>query len=96
VPAAGQRHLAAPAVDPGDRRAGQQLDSMGVVPVRWVHEDRVAAGLALQVLLGQRRPLIRPDLLLGGQHDPAVETLLAQCLRGLSAGQAAAGDDEGV
>jgi hypothetical protein len=59
-----------------------------------VHEDFLAAGLALQVVLGQRRPFVGADVLLGGQHDPPVETLLAQRLRGLRAGQAAAGDDK--
>jgi hypothetical protein len=96
VPAAGQRHLAAAPVDPGDRRAGQQLDAVGVVPVRRVHEDGVALGLALQVALGQRRPLVGPDVLLGGEHDPAVETLPAQRFGGLGAGPAAAGDDDRV
>ena len=47
-----------------------------------VDVDRLAFGLALQVVLGQRRPLVRPDVfLVAAQHDPAAEPLLAQRLR---------------
>ena len=53
-----------------------------------VDVDRLALGLAQQVVLGQRRTLVRPLVLLPDQHDRAVEALVAQGLRGLGAGQA--------
>jgi len=40
-------HPGAAPVDAGDRRAGQQLDGVGVIPVRGMHEDLLAVGLAL-------------------------------------------------
>ena len=55
----------------------------------------VAVGLAAQVRLGQRRPLVRPLALVAEQHEAAVEALGAQGLGGLGAGQAGADDDEG-
>ena len=64
------------------------------VPRLRVDEDAVAVGLALQVVLGQRRPLVGTVGSVTDQDDPAVEALLAQGLRGHGAGQAAADDDE--
>ena len=61
-----------------------------------VDVDLLAAGLAAQVVLGQRRPLVRALVLGADQQQAPVEALCAQGLGGLGAGQAGADDDEGL
>ena len=81
-------------VDAGDRGAESQVDVVLAVPVPRMDVDRVAFGLARQVVLGQRRPLVGPFVLVADQHDRAVESLGAQRLRGLGPGQARSGDNK--
>ena len=59
-----------------------------------VDEDLVAAGLAAQVVLGQRRALVGTVELGADEHDAPVEALGPQGLGGLGAGQAGADDQE--
>ena len=66
------------------------------VPLGRVHEHRSRLGVALQVALGQRWPLVGPVRLGPEQDDPSVEALGAQGLGGLGAGQAGADDGEGA
>ena len=61
-----------------------------------VDVDLLAAGLAAQVVLGQRRPLVGALVLGADQHEAAVEALGAQGLGGLGAGEAGADDDVGL
>ena len=70
-------------VDRGDPRAEAQVDVLLGVPLRRVHERRL--GPALQVVLRQRRPLVRHVLLGAEEHDAPVEPLGAQRLGGLRA-----------
>jgi hypothetical protein len=88
----GQGHLVRRAVDAGYGDAEAQLDAVIGVPRRRVDVDRVAFGLAQQVVLGQGRALVRPFGLIPDQHDWAVEPFLAQGLRGLGPGQPCPGD----
>jgi hypothetical protein len=52
-------------------------------------------GLAAQVALGQRRPLIGPLGLVAEQHQPTVEALDPQGLGRLGAGQPGTDDHKG-
>ena len=90
--AVGQGHLVRRAVDAGHRDAEAQLDAVVGVPRRRVDVDRVAFGLAEQVVLGQGRPLVRPFGFVPDQHDRAVEPFPAQGFRGLGPGQSRPGD----
>ena len=74
--------------------AEAQLDVVLVVEALLVDVDLVAAGLAAEVVLGERRPLVGPLLLGADQHHAPVEALLAQRLGGLGAGKARSGDHE--
>ena len=86
--AVGELDLAAAGVDRGHRGAGSSsIVVLGVEPLR-VHVDVLALGLAAQVVLGQRRTLVRALALGADEHDAPVEALLAQRLGGLGAGQA--------
>jgi hypothetical protein len=76
----------------GDVDAGAQLDVVVGVEAGVVNPDRVVAGLAAQVVLRERRSLVRAHVLLAEQHDAAVEALLAQRLRGLRSGKRRAHD----
>ena len=65
-------------VDRGDAAAEDQVDVLLRVPARVVHV-RLVQGLAAQEeVFGERRPFVRPVLLLTDEHDPAGETLGAQ------------------
>src|SRR5206468_4585373 len=53
------------------RPAADELDVVLLVERRIVDEDLLALGLAAQVVLRERRPLVGPDALLADQDDPA-------------------------
>ncbi len=75
---------------PVDRRhlhPRPEVDVVLGVPALRVDERLLPLGLAHQVVLGQRWPLVRPVLLRAEQHDPAVEAVLAQRLDRLRPGQ---------
>ena len=65
------------------------------VPVLRMDEDRLPLGPALEVVLGQRRPLVGSVRLVADQGDPPVVALLAQRLGRQGSGEAGADDDEG-
>ena len=82
-------------VDRDDRGMPRaQVDVVLGVPVVGMHERLVEFGLALQVVLGQRRPLVGQVGLGAEERDAAGEALVAQRLDGLGAGQAGSDDDE--
>jgi hypothetical protein len=64
------------------------------VPVLGVHEDAVAAGLAGEVLLGQRRAFVGPVFLVADERELPVEALLAQRFGCLGTGQSGTHDHE--
>ena len=76
------------------RSAEAQLDVVPGVEALVVDVDLLAADLATQVLLGQRRALVGPLVLGPDQHHAPVEALVAQGLGRLRAGQARADDHE--
>lgn len=78
----------------GDPGRASQLDVLVGVEALPVDEDRTRLGLATQVVLGQRWPLVRSLHLLADQDDTAVEAFGAQRLRRLGAGQAGAHDQK--
>ncbi len=86
--AVGQPQLASRRIDAGDADAKAQVDAVLGVPRPRVDVDDLPFDLAQQVVLRQRRPLVRPFGLLADQDERAVEPLLAQRLRGLGPGQA--------
>ena len=93
--AAGEHDRAGADVERLDRRLGAQLDRVLLVPGRVLLQvDRVAVGLAAQVVLAQRRALVGALGLGAQQDDAAVESRVAQGLRGLAARHAGADDDE--
>ena len=78
-----------------DRRAAQaQLDVVVGVEALAVDVDAVAVGLAAQVVLRQRRALVRALVLGADEHQAPLEALVSQGLSGLGAGQAGADDHE--
>src|SRR5690606_26609229 len=92
---AGRRlHLMRVTIDPRHRRAEPQVDVMLAVPRLVVHVDGVELGCAGEVLLGQRRSLVRTMMFIADQGDRSLESLLAQRLSCLGPGQAGADDDE--
>ena len=95
--AAVELHLAAAEVDLDHLGPAPQVDLDPLVELRvGVHAGDLAALLAAQVLLRQRRALIRAVTLRAEQHDAAVEALLAQRLGRLGARHASAHDHERV
>ena len=70
-----------------------ELDLLLVVEGLLV-DERLLVGLAPQVVLRQRRPLVRPRRLRSDQHYSPIESLCAQGLGGLCAGEACANDDK--
>ena len=74
--------------------AAAQVDVVLGVPLLGVDDGVVELGLAGEVALRQRRPLVGQLVLGGEQGDRPVVPLLAQRLGGLGAGQAAADDDD--
>ena len=89
-----ERKLAVVGIDVDDALAEAQLDRVVGVEARPVDEHHVPVGLPAQILLGQRRTLVRTLGLGADEHYPAVEALLAQRLRRLGAGQTGADDGE--
>ena len=71
-----------------------QLDGVVGVEALGLDVDRLALGVAAEIVLRQRRALVRTFLLGADQRDAPVEAFLAQCLGGLCAGQSGADDDE--
>jgi uncharacterized protein (DUF2249 family) len=69
-----------------------QLHIMLGIPARRMYEDRLPVGLALQVVVRQRWPLVGPDVLVADQRQRPVVATLSQGLRGFRAGQACAHD----
>ena len=81
-------------VQPGHRGVGDQLDVVVAVEGLGMDERLLPWGLPAQVVLGQRRALVGSLGLCADQHQPAVEALIAQRLRGAGAGEAGADDHE--
>ena len=79
-------------IDAGDPSAEDQFDVVLGVPALGVNVDLLLLRLALQVLLRQRRPLVRPLLLLADEDDAASEALVAKSRRRHRTGQAGARD----
>ena len=73
---------------PVDRHAQAEVDVVLRVPALRHHRDGVLAGLAQQVLLGQRRPKVGVVGLGAGDGDPARGTLGAQRAGSGGTGQA--------
>src|SRR5580658_9418811 len=69
---------------------------MLAVPVGGLGQQLLPARLSHQVVLGQRRSLIRQVLLVADQDDLAVEALVPQRLRRVRAGEARPNDHVGV
>ena len=81
--AAGQGRQAPGAVQAGHALAAPQLQAvLGEEPFR-PQPDRVGVGLAGEIGLRQRRPLIRKVRLVAHEDHPALETLLTQGRRDL-------------
>ena len=78
-----------------DRRAAEaQLDVVLGVEALVVDVDPLASGLAAQVVLRQRRALVRALVLGADKHQAPFEAFVSQCLSGLGGGQAGADDHE--
>ena len=73
---------------------GPQLDAVLLVPVGRVDVGVLALRLAAQVLLRERRALVRRLGLAADEQDRAVGALLAQLRRAVGGGQPAADDQE--
>ena len=58
------------------------------------HQQQVEADLAVEIILRQRRALVRQHRLVADQHDGAVEPGLAQRGGQLKTGMAGADDDD--
>ena len=63
-------------------RAGEELDRRVVEPARLRAKAGLATLLAAQVLLRQRRPLVRRVELTAGEQDAAVEPAADELARG--------------
>jgi hypothetical protein len=88
------RHAMRAEVDRRNSVSEAQGDLVLLVPAGRMHEELLALGPALQVVLRQRRPFVRTLLLLAEEQDPPVVTAVSQRLRGLRSGQARSHDDE--
>jgi hypothetical protein len=80
-----------------DECHGAQLDFSRAVEVGVM--DGGGGGeicLTSQVRLCERRPLVREDGLLAKKHDPTVEALVTERLRGRGSGLAAADDHKSL
>ena len=89
-----QRELTPSRIETHDVLAAAQLDPVLLVERSFVHVGLLAIGLAAQVLLGQRRALVRTLRLGTQQHETAVVALLAQGLGCFCTGEAGADDNE--
>ena len=69
---------------------------MVVVPGLVVDEHRAPIVLPQQIALGQRRSLVRKQVLVAHQDDRACVAEVAQRFRGLGSGEAGADDDNGL
>ena len=81
---------------PDGRRMRAHLDAPLGVPVLAEREEGVTLGRAAQVLLRERRPLVRPVRLAGHDDEIAVVPLLAQRPDGTRGSETATDDDDGV
>jgi len=87
-------HLVGSPVDGGDSGVQPQVHVvLGVPPLR-VDVDLLQLGFALQVVLGQRGPVVGAFVFFPEEDDPAVERLLAERFGGLGASQARPDDDK--
>ena len=91
-----ERHLAAIGIDHADRVAEPELDVVAGVEALRAQEHPLPRELPGEVLLRERRALIRGRRLGSAYDDPAAVSGLAQAERGLAAGLAGAGDDGGI
>src|SRR5439155_22744154 len=80
-------------VDLGGARPSEVIDPMIAVKRLRPHQQQVEADLAVEIVLRQRRPLIRQHRLLAEQDDCAVEPALAQRGGQLKPGMPGADDD---
>ena len=92
APIAFEKQLLDAGLDPGHPGRGPELDLMLAVELGRMHVGLLA--LAAQILLGERRALVRSLGLVADQDQAAIEALLAQGLGGHGAGQAGPDDDE--
>ena len=86
----------ASAVDLGDPGAGQKVDAVVAVESLRPQQEQVETDLAVEIVLRQRRPLVRQYRLVADQPDGALEAGLAQRGGHLEAGMASADDDDRV
>ncbi len=89
-----ERELARGRVQTDRGGAEAQVDVVRGVEALVVDVDLLAPGLAAQVLLGQRRPLVRALRFAADQHQAPFEALASQRLGRLGAGEAGADDHE--
>ena len=87
-------HFVCSAVDFGNPCTQTQVDVVFGVPLRGMDVDLFPLGAAQQVALRQGRSVIRAVILIADEDDLAVETVGAQRLGGLGAGQPGAHDDK--
>jgi putative membrane protein len=80
-------------VEAGGGLAGAQVGVLGV-PVFVDGEHLRAVGVAAEVVLRERGPLVRAVGLAGDDGEIAVVAFAAECLRGSGGGEAASHDDE--
>ena len=76
--ARGEAQLLCGAVDLDGPRIGQVIDPVVAVESLRPHQQQIEADLAVEVILGEGRSLIRQHRLIAEQHDAAVEAGLAQ------------------
>lgn len=91
-----ERNLADRCVQAHGRATEAQLDVMLDVVTFVVDVDLLPPDLAAQVVLGQRRPLVRALMFGPDQHEAPLEALSPQRLGGLGACEAGANDHESL
>ena len=91
--AVADRNGAALPVDGARRGRELQIDAVLAVPGVGFETETFGSELALEELLGERRPLVRSERLVADEHDVAVVAPLAKRERDLGTGLAGADDD---
>ena len=84
------------AVDRLDAGSGQELDAVVAIERFRPHQQQIEADLAVEIVLRQRRTLVRQYRLVADQHDRTVEPGLPQRGGELKAGMAGADDDDAI
>jgi len=84
--------LSVRAVEAHGRTAQAQLDVLLGVEALLVYVDLLAPSIAAEVVLRQRRTLVRAFIFRADQHDASVEPLLAKRFGRFGTGEAGADD----